>query len=313
MISKKYPASEFIKMAMEEKEWSAKDLSKRSNINLKTISLLLSNKTPFTVKMDYLIGPALGFSVGVLSSIEAQYLEWKNLQESNIDNINIEIFNFVFRKHNNVNEKKLKTTIIKAEKIIRELADYEDNLDWDLDNYFYNEYLYNIQEINDNLSFNRFLNKLLKNKKIHIFLFDNVNIRGTSKNNNSNLYIFINKSLNKTIDSFIITLTHELLHYVDSKTNKIEIKNKLESEKEEKMIDLQALNLMLNDQLDLIIDNDLYNVELDVIKQYSKNLNINWIYLFGLKSYINKSFNEKNNVDEIKINYGSDIWKNKNI
>lgn len=313
MISKKYPASEFIKMAMEEKEWSAKDLSKRSNINLKTISLLLSNKTPFTVKMDYLIGPALGFSVGVLSSIEAQYLEWKNLQESNIDNINIEIFNFMFRKHNNVNEKKLKTTIIKAEKIIRELAGYEDNLDWDLDNYFYNEYLYNIQEINDNLSFNRFLNKLLKNKKIHIFLFDNVNIRGTSKNNNSNLYIFINKSLNKTIDSFIITLTHELLHYVDSKTNKIEIKNKLESEKEEKMIDLQALNLMLNDQLDLIIDNDLYNVELDVIKQYSKNLNINWIYLFGLKSYINKSFNEKNNVDEIKINYGSDIWKNKNI
>lgn len=313
MISKKYPASEFIKMAMEEKEWSAKDLSKSSNINLKTISLLLSNKTPFTVKMDYLIGPALGFSVGVLSSIEAQYLEWKNLQESNIDNINIEIFNFVFRKHNNVNEKKLKTTIIKAEKIIRELVDYEDNLDWDLDNYFYNEYLYNIQEINDNLSFNRFLNKLLKNKKIHIFLFNNVNIRGTSKNNNSNLYIFINKSLNKTIDSFIITLTHELLHYVDSKTNKIEIKNKLESEKEEKMIDLQALNLMLNDQLDLIIDNDLYNVELDVIKQYSKNLNINWIYLFGLKSYINKSFNEKNNVDEIKINYGSDIWKNKNI
>ena len=135
MISKKYPASEFIKMAMEEKEWSAKDLSKKSNINLKTISLLLSNKTPFTVKMDYLIGPALGFSVGVLSSIEAQYLEWKNLQESNIDNINIEIFNFVFRKHNNVNEKKLKTTIIKAEKIIRELADYEDNLDWDLDTY----------------------------------------------------------------------------------------------------------------------------------------------------------------------------------
>lgn len=313
MISKKYPASEFIKMAMEEKEWSAKDLSERSNINLKTISLLLNNKTPFTVKMDYLIGPALGFSVGILSSIEAQYLEWKNLQESNIDNINIEIFNFMFRKHNNVNEKKLKTTIIKAEKIIRELVDYKDNLDWDLDNYFYNEYLYNIQEINDNLSFNRFLNKLLKNKKIHIFLFDNVNIRGMSKNNNSNFCIFINKSLNKTIDSFIITLTHELLHYVHLKTNKIEIKHKFESEKEEKMIDHQALNLMLNDQLDLIKDNDLYNVELDDIKQYSKNLNINWIYLFGLKSYINKSFNERNNIDEIKINYGDDIWKNKNI
>lgn len=315
---KKYPASEFIKMAMEEKGWNANDLSIHSNINLKTISLLLNNKTPFTIKMDHLISPALGFTIGILSGIEAQYLEWKNSQLENINNIDINDYGFYYRKEKKINETNFKKIMIKAENKVKQVKS-DNNLEIDFTNFFYNYYLKEIQKIKDNESFHNFIEMIHKNN-IEIFLFNNVNVRGMSKKNQSKIFIFLNKSLNKTFDSFIITLTHELLHHINFnslKDFKIDtINKKVENENEEREIDLLALDYMLNNQLNFIMDNELYNSNLDNLKEYANQLDLNWIYLYGVKTYKEKKYAEKhktNSINNIEINYGDSIWESKNI
>lgn len=313
---KKYPASEFIKMAMEDKGWNAIDLSNHSNINLKTISLLLNNKTSFTIKMDRLISPALGFTIGVLSSIEAQYLEWKNLQLENVDNIDIDDYGFYYRKGKKINETNFKKIMIKAENKVKQVKS-KTNQKIDFTNFFYNYYLREIQKIKDNKSFFEFINMINKNN-IEIFLFNNVNVRGMSKKNQSTIFIFLNKALNKTFDSFIITLTHELLHHINfNSLNDIKIdttNKKVENENEEKEIDLIALDYMLNNQLNFIMDNELYNSNLDNLKEYANQLDLNWIYLFGVKTYKEKNYIYKNKIiNSIEIDYGDSIWENKNI
>lgn len=307
---KKYPASEFIKMAMEIKGWNNEDLAKHSKVNPKTISLLLKNQTPFTIKMDRLLGPALGFSVGVLSSIESRYLEWFNLQLENWKEINIDEFNFSYRKHTKVNEMKFKKTLIYAERKIREKAqETKENIHFDISNYFFNEYLLNINKINDLNSFYEQIIKMI-NDGVYVFLFNDVNIRGMSKKNDFGFFVFINTSLNRFVDSFIMTLTHEFLHHIDfnlMKTHKIKM---IDDEKQEKLLDKIAMNYMLNEKMDFIISNDLFNVNIDVIQEYSDNLGINWIYYYGLKTYLLNEYKEKNNMDVIKIDFKDEIWKN---
>lgn len=86
MTQKFYPASSYIKAAMREKNMTPAELSRRTNVPSKTISLLLRNKTGFTIKMDSSLSKVLGYEMGVLSALEANYIS-NNKREKTYDEI----------------------------------------------------------------------------------------------------------------------------------------------------------------------------------------------------------------------------------
>lgn len=78
----KYPASYFIKMAMQMKNISMEELSKLSSVPLAEISSILNNQIPLTSESDTKIAPVLGFPISHLLRLETIYLEWKMPQDN---------------------------------------------------------------------------------------------------------------------------------------------------------------------------------------------------------------------------------------
>lgn len=66
----KHPTSSFIKLTMELKNISVLELSNKSNIPTRTLSLMLDNKIPFTKEMDKKLHKILGYNKGILFNIE---------------------------------------------------------------------------------------------------------------------------------------------------------------------------------------------------------------------------------------------------
>ncbi len=77
----KYPASYFIKMAMDVNDMSIEALSRQTNIPTSQISLILDNKIPFTNDNDMKIAPLLGFPIGHLLKLETIYQASKDCQQ----------------------------------------------------------------------------------------------------------------------------------------------------------------------------------------------------------------------------------------
>ncbi len=311
---RKFPASHFIKMAMEIKDMSAEELARQSNVPAAEISMILNNKTPFTIKNDVKIGPVLDYPIGFLSRLESVYQEWRLYQLENWKEIKVEDYCFCYRKHKNVNEEKFKKTIISAARKIKE----EENaikLQKDFNSIFYNDYLALIDDICDAHDFKEAVLKL-NSWGINIYLFDGVNIRGFSKMFQNKMFVFINEKLNLTIDSFIMTLTHELIHHLNLSDQKIKF-NLVDDKKQEEEIDNIAINYMLKEHKETINDalsnNDLKDVSIKTIKTWAEALSINWIFLFGYICYYFKNYSLRNTSKEILINYKDQLWLDKNI